>query len=802
MDPSVADLWPHAPAILAKLDEVVNKPKEQAKDMLMGTLGWDTSPQAVEDSKPGVEEFEYALHAAVMQRLEAKDEQAVQEVALIIEIAAEVVAELFERSAKPGTSMAETDRCKAWWLMLVAVAEDTTRLVPAKLLPRLLEVFEESLVQLQAASLKLAHQRLREFDCRHESEVKSCEDGTEDSKAAKEAKDKEAKRVDERKKLIGQLGISPNGHLYLTLTSLLKQLATRLSGSINSSFRARISLLLENLLALDHKAIANNQKLRTQDFVILDDLDKESNAVFGSGSAVLDTPEAAATEPKADTSTEAAPEKDDTAKDSEKADVTEEATKASSLGNDGVVDYALYRRFWGVQEPLQFVEKIFEKPENWQDFNSTISKLLGLFQKYPTPDYENQPWSEQAPAPLRQAPRSRGLGVQFDDPGFRIQFLTQIMIACQALEQDVSSRRDRAGLISVQRDTVQKEFRELKNSVEAVLTQTRKGYTKMLTHVLGRETHWVSWKGFGCREYERESLEMLNGKPLASDSLPEDPNLMKGYRPKLEPHVNSMLKTLKEPGWRLPSVAADTDEETLKASMRPSVMKRMCERNLERLETEDDPAQGIEDEYKAKKNKVFMWQARRLFALQHLRVYANKETYNKSDFMDFVRAAKKRNQPAAADGQADSNAAEADGGENEQPKPDAPTEASAPETAQPESAAAATTTAAATAEGAAVADASMTEKAEPEAAEPDAAEPVPKAEAAASAPAVVEEAPSSKQPASDAQESPATAKPASDAQESPAAAKPAASDAQESSKRPASAVEDGGEPPAKKLKAS
>lgn len=764
----MADLWPHAPAILAKLDEVVNKPKEQAKDMLMGTLGWDTTPQAVEDSKPGVEEFEYALHAAVMNRLEAKDEHAVEEVALIIEVAAEVVAELFERSAKPGTSMAETDRCKAWWLMLVAVAEDTTRLVPANLLPRLLEVFEASLVQLQSASLKLAHQRLREFDCRYEAEVKSGEDAAEDSKAAKEAKEKEVKRMDERRKLIGQLGISPNGHLYLTLTSLLKQLATRLSGSFNSSFRARISLLLENLLALDHKAIANNQKLRTQDFVILDDLDNESNAVFGGGSAVLDIPETT-TEVKADT--EPAPEKDDTAKIAEKAEITKEATKASSLGNDGVVDYALYRSFWGMQEPLQFVEKIFEKPENWQDFNSTVSKLLGLFQKYPTPDHENQPWSEQEPAPLRQAPRSRGLGVQFDDPGFRIQFLTQIMIACQALEQDVSSRRDRAGLISVQSETVRKEFRELQKSVEAVLTQTRKGYTKMLTHVLGREPHWVSWKGFGCREYERESLEMLNGKPLASDCIPDDPHLMKGFRPKLEPHVNSMLKTLKEPGWRVPSVAAETDEEAIKASMRPSLMKRMCDRNLERLETEDDPGQGIEDEYKAKKNKVFMWQARRLFALQHLRVYGNKETYGKSDFMDFVRAAKKKNQPAAAgvDGQADGNVAEADGGEraeSEQPKSDAAPEASAPETAEPESAVAA-------AEGATVANASVTEKAaEPEAAEPEAAEPAPKAEAVA-APAVTEEAPSSKRPAPDAEESPAAAP-----------------------------TEDSGEPAAKKLKSS
>ena len=55
--------------------------------------------------------------------------------------------------------------------------------------------------------------------------------------------------------------MSPNGHVYLTLTSLLKQLSARLAGSFNARLRTRISLLLERLLALDHKAIANNQPL-------------------------------------------------------------------------------------------------------------------------------------------------------------------------------------------------------------------------------------------------------------------------------------------------------------------------------------------------------------------------------------------------------------------------------------------------------------------------------------------------------------------------------------------------------------
>ncbi|CAE8629786.1 unnamed protein product, partial [Polarella glacialis] len=134
--------------------------------------------------------------------------------------------------------------------------------------------------------------------------------------------------------------------------------------------------------------------------------------------------------------------------------------------NDPVVDYELYKSFWGLQEPLQFAEKLFEKPDSWLSFHSSLSKLLTLFVKYPAQDNETQPWAEQEPAPLRQAPRSRGLGVQLDDPGFRQQFLTQVLIAFQAMEQEVSSRGKTGGIIAVQSDSIRKEYAELKRLVE------------------------------------------------------------------------------------------------------------------------------------------------------------------------------------------------------------------------------------------------------------------------------------------------------------------------------------------------
>merc|ERR1719478_1816387 len=100
------------------------------------------------------------------------------------------------------------------------------------------------------------------------------EEGGEGSKdkedgKSKDAKEKEAagRNLEERKKMISHLWLSPNGQLYLSLTSLLKQLASRLTGSTQAVVRARVVMLLERLLAMDHKAIANNQKTRSQDYV-------------------------------------------------------------------------------------------------------------------------------------------------------------------------------------------------------------------------------------------------------------------------------------------------------------------------------------------------------------------------------------------------------------------------------------------------------------------------------------------------------------------------------------------------------
>jgi len=352
-----------------------------------------------------------------------------------------------------------------------------------------------------------------------------------------------------------------------------------------------------------------------------------------------DVPSSTSADVKGEPAKEAAPKA---------GEVPAETQVAASLSRDPAMNLQFYKNFWGLQEQLQHPEKTMEKPESWSAFTSSLSQVLTLFLKYAAPDGGRQPWAPPEPTPLRHAPRARALGVQLEDPGFRQQFLTQVMMAFQALEQDGSSRRgDAGGLIARMSESVRSQFFALKRQCETVLEQTRQGYPALLRHVLEREAHWVSWKGHGCREFERESLEMLNGRVPPADTLGDNLTAPRPTKPHLQPYVSGLLRTLKDPQWKLPT-PLKSDDQAASDSMRPRKMRKMSDAYCDRLIEEDKPENEIDEEYKAKKNKVFMWQCRRLFCQQYLRVYAQGGKDNRTDFMDYVRAVRGKPLPAAA----------------------------------------------------------------------------------------------------------------------------------------------------------
>lgn len=677
MDERAVEVWSQAPVVFETLDRIASKPKEQLVPELVELMSAPSSAGADDAAATpppavGVEEFEYAVHAVVMRRLEAGEDALLCEITSFLDGLTAAVAELLTTAAAPGVPSTDTERCKQWWTSLMSVSEDVAKLLPIGQLERLVSDLEGGLVQVRSAYLKLAQQRLKEFDAKQEADAKAAEKAEaeanaaakEDAKEGKDGKDAkpkeppkdskaaEAKRTEERRRCITQLGISPNGTLYLSLTSLLKQVSSRLCNSLHASLRARVVLLLENLLAMDHKAIANNQKLRTQDYIQVDDLETEADADMGIDAAK-------ATEaPKEDAVTDGTVTIPDDGGEAAPEEKKPAAEAASSLGQDSAVDYGLYKSFWGLQEALHYPERLFERKETWTSFHKALLAVLKLFLKYPLQDNVKVPWTPPEPHPARQAPRARALRSQLDDPGFRQQFLTQVLIAFQALERD--NRKD--ALISRQTDTTKAQLSSLKKMCGEALGELREGFPELLRHVLDREQQWVAWKSSGCREFERESLEMLHAKITPADVLPEGRETAGLTKPRLAPYLNTVLKTLKDPKWRAMPTAKPTDDEEAVKDMRAHALKRMCDEALDRLVEEDKPENGIEEEYKAKKNKVFMWQSRRLFCQQHLRTYAKMEgTVAKTDFMYFVRHVKGVAQPGTGTNGAEGNAEKEDG---------------------------------------------------------------------------------------------------------------------------------------------
>jgi len=680
--PFSLSVWSSSEQIVEALEGVSNGDEEDAKNKILALLYPSDNPMPL-GGDAMAQDLEMAVHSAILDRFDKDDDASIEEALSMLSVCYSVVTEILHRAESSNESM-PMEKCKTWWNLLVNVSEDASRSVPVRFIAKLLENWELTLPQLKDAYLKKANRSVEQHDAQveldrekqkqkeiaaekerkeKESEKDSKEkdkDGKEkdgggkdgkdkdakdkDAKDAKEkdakekeakekeAKEKEAKdaaleikRAGDRCKLFAQLGIAPNGVLYLTLTSLLKQLHSRLCSSLHAEVRARIVLLLEHLLASDHKAIANNQKMRWTEYVEEKEMDSESTWAAACSS----TAEAPAST------------------DASAGEAKDKGKGMMSLATDPEVNYEFYRSFWGLQDAFQNPDKLLDKKDNWESFSKALSKVLKLFTKYPkkVDSARLLPWTSPEPIPMRSAPRAAALAVELDNPGVRHQFLIQALIALQSLEHDVNNKKgETGGLIHKQGEPMKKDFSSLKKSCEAALNNARHGFKDRLECVLEREAHWVQWKALGCREFLHPSVEMTNPnhKVQRVDVLPANPEPKSSSKPQLEKHVNLMLRTLKDPQFKvLPNMKGEEKPLT-----RGEVTRKMCHDNIERLIEEDKPENGIEDDYKMKKNSVFMWQSRRLFCMNYLNHWSDKNMQSKNTFMEHILAWKEKQEQA------------------------------------------------------------------------------------------------------------------------------------------------------------
>lgn len=612
-----------------------------AKNRILDAMKTTVAVDGIEVT-PDLESLEHALHHVVLRRIsellvpDMESTSELQSVVDVLDVAADLVLELFNVSiagASEAERKSEVEKLKSWWDMFFLLAEDVARLVPGPCMAALVANWEEKLVALKEAYVKMAKTKLEDLDQR-QSEI---------SKEKKGDAKEQVQRVEERKKFIGTLGISPNGKIHLTMTSLLKTLSSRLSAAPYWALRGRVTLLLERLLPIDHKAIANNQRNRCSDFLKSDEVD-ETAELLEDG---IRTPDP--TDEKSLWTDLFEKKKEDTKKDEKKK---EEEEKAEGDGEDQKKNdsensaeakvaesnphFDLYKSFWSIQESLQNPEKMVfgdsagskKQGDNWTKFKTGLQAVLKCFASYPAGPRAGP----SALLPLRHAPKSKVFRIQIDDPGFRLQFLVQVLVVFQGLEEKNEKKGE--SVTGKQSQSVKREYRDLKAECEQAVKHINPRLLRLAKHVLGKEQLWASWKNQGCKEFEHESLQMMTGKAESVDLLMKDPPAPKQKRPTVEPYMGQMLKTLANPSFSTAPISEGVSEEALK----PYQIKKMCDQYLNRLMEDEDPVNGIEEDYKMKNDKVFMWQCRRLFAQQYLREYRNVSggTLSQMDFMDFV----------------------------------------------------------------------------------------------------------------------------------------------------------------------
>eukprot|EP00397_Hematodinium_sp_SG-2012_P057262 GEMP01071393.1.p1 GENE.GEMP01071393.1~~GEMP01071393.1.p1 ORF type:complete len:252 (+),score=36.40 GEMP01071393.1:128-883(+) len=174
-------------------------------------------------------------------------------------------------------------------------------------------------------------------------------------------------------------------------------------------------------------------------------------------------------------------------------------------------------------------------------------------------------------------------------------------------------------------------FQKLKKRTWHLLEVASPSFARLLATNLSKETDWVVWKKGNCKESDRfyfrapERLEPAKKRRRLATDVTQAP---------IQPYMDTLLGKLNEAA--RPSLDAALDQKVDQKDVSIKFFKQLWD--------EDLPENKIDEEYKMKNNKVFMWQARRLYCQQHLSSHGEmfglagegSTSQHKNDFMGSI----------------------------------------------------------------------------------------------------------------------------------------------------------------------
>ncbi|KAK2895149.1 THO complex subunit 1 [Channa argus] len=295
------------------------------------------------------------------------------------------------------------------------------------------------------------------------------------------------------------------------------------------------------------------------------------------------------------------------------------------------IDYNLYRKFWTLQDyfrnPVQCYDKF-----SWMTFLKYSDETLAVFKSYKLDDMQA---SKRKLEELRTSDgehvyfakfltSEKLMDLQLSDSNFRRHILLQYLILFQYLKGQVKFKSSSCVLNDDQTTWIE----ETTKLVYQLLRETPPDGDKfgtMIEHILNTEENWNSWKNEGCPSFVKErTIDDKPKRPTRKRQAPED-FLGKGPDRKIFMGNDELTRL-----WNL----NQDNMEACKSDSR-EFMPSLDEFFAEAIE-QADPANMVEEEYKAVRNPNYGWRALRLLSRRspHFFQPTNQKFKSLADYLD------------------------------------------------------------------------------------------------------------------------------------------------------------------------
>nr|XP_023671470.1 THO complex subunit 1 [Paramormyrops kingsleyae] len=295
------------------------------------------------------------------------------------------------------------------------------------------------------------------------------------------------------------------------------------------------------------------------------------------------------------------------------------------------IDYALYRKFWTLQDyfrnPVQCYDKF-----SWMTFLKYSDETLAVFKSYKLDDTQA---SKRKLEELRTAggehvyfakflTSEKLMDLQLSDGNFRRHILLQYLILFQYLKGQVKFKSSNCVLNDDQCLWMEETSKLVYQLLREIPPDGDK-FANTVEHILNNEENWNAWKNEGCPSFVKERpADAKPSRPTRKRPAPED-FLGKGPDRKIFMGNDELTRL-----WNLNHDNMDACKSDSREFM-PS-LEEFFEAAIEQA----DPANMVEDEYKVVRNSNYGWRALRLLSRRspHFFQPTNQQFKSLADYLE------------------------------------------------------------------------------------------------------------------------------------------------------------------------